>query len=87
MDSAQRKYKHPAIVERLQCRAYLQLGELALSSASLLGGKVAGLDGLRQIQLAALKHLVGCLQLPLQIHHLRAVHWIVLAANMSTART
>ena len=65
------------MLDNLQCKAYLQLGELALSSASLLGGKVAGLNGLRQIQLAAFKHLVGRLELPLQIHHLHAVHWMV----------
>ena len=50
---------------------YLQLGQLPLCSSALLGGKVAGLYSLVQVQLGALKCLVHCLQLPLQACHLR----------------
>ena len=54
------------------CSAYLQLGQLALSSPPLLRGKVARLNGLCEIELAAFMRFVQGLQLTLQSQHLHA---------------
>ena len=50
--------------------AYLQLRQLAFCRAPLLRGKVTGLDGLSQIQLATFMRLVQSFQLALQIQNL-----------------
>ena len=58
-----------AVMQRVICGedGYLQFGQLPLSSAPLLRGKVAGLNCLSQVELRALMSFVKGFQLALQI--------------------
>lgn len=51
---------------------YLQLGQLAFSGPPFLRGKVAGLNGLCEVELAAFMRFVQGLQLTLQGQNLQA---------------